>query len=127
MVGAACMGVCRQEAAARLGRKEGLPGCFVVVGVVVVIVVNPRTARVLILNSNQGNGCAVVLASRVPLLLDGKLSYGSSGGRGSGNVAVVVVPSPQILPPGTRAIIKSHLAAINGHLRRCLTATTMIT
>ncbi len=43
MVGAARAGARRQEAAAQLGRKEGSPGIFVVV--VVVIVVNPRTAR----------------------------------------------------------------------------------
>ncbi len=43
MVGAARAGVCRQEAAAQSGRKEGSPGIFVIV--VVVIVVDPRTVQ----------------------------------------------------------------------------------
>ncbi len=56
-----------------------------------------------------GGGGAAVVASFVPLLSDGKLSYGS------GNVVVVViVPSPQILLPGAGAIVESHLAAIDG-------------
>ncbi len=66
-------------------------------------------------------GGATVVASFAPLLSDGKLSYGS------GNVAVVVMPSPQILPPGTGAIVESHLTAINGHQRRCSSAMMMIT
>ncbi len=43
MVGGARAGARQREAAAQLGRKEGLPGIFVVV--VVLIVVDPRTAR----------------------------------------------------------------------------------
>jgi hypothetical protein len=43
MVGAALAGARRREAAAQLGREEGSPGIFVVV--VVVIAVDPRTAR----------------------------------------------------------------------------------
>jgi hypothetical protein len=43
MVGAARAGAHRREAAAQLGREERSPGIFVVV--VVVIVVDPRTAR----------------------------------------------------------------------------------
>ncbi len=68
-----------------------------------------------------GGGGAAVVASFIPLLSDGELSYGS------GDIIVVVVPSPQILPPGAGAIIESHLAAIDGHQRRCSSATTMIT
>ena len=70
-----------------------------------------------------GSGrAAAVVASFVPLLSDGKLSYGS------GNVVVVViVPSPQILLPGAGAISESHLAAIDGHQRCCSSATMMIT
>jgi hypothetical protein len=60
-------------------------------------------------------------ASRVPLLSDGKLSYGG------GDVVVVLVPSPQILPPGARAIAESHLAAIDSHQCRRSSATTTIT
>ncbi len=60
-----------------------------------------------------GGGGAAVVASFVPLLSDSKMSYGG------GDVVVVVVPSPQILPPGTGVIVKSHLAAINGHQRQC--------
>ncbi len=61
------------------------------------------------------------MASFVPLLSDGELSYGG------GNVVVVFVPSPQILPPGTGAIVESHLAAIGGHQRCRSSATAMIT
>ncbi len=43
MVGAAHVGARQREAAAQLGREEGSPGIFVVV--VVVIVVDPWTAR----------------------------------------------------------------------------------
>ena len=68
-----------------------------------------------------GGGGATVVASFVPLLLDGKLLF--SGG----NIVVIVVPSPQILPPGARVIVESHLAAIDGHQRRCSSATAMIT
>ncbi len=68
-----------------------------------------------------GGGGAAIVASFVPLLSDGKLLHGG------GNVIVIVVPSPQILLPGAGAIIKSHLAAINGHQRRCSSPTTMIT
>ncbi len=68
-----------------------------------------------------GGSSAAIVASFLPLLLDGKLLYGS------GNVAVVIVPSPQILPPGAGAIVESHLAAINGHQRHCSSATMMIT
>jgi hypothetical protein len=67
-----------------------------------------------------GSGAAIV-ASFVPLLLDSKLLYGG------GDVLVIVVPSLQILPPGAGAIVESHLAAIDGHQRRCSLATTMIT
>ncbi len=68
-----------------------------------------------------GGGGAAVVASFIPLLSDGKLSYGG------GDVVIVVVPSPQILPRGAGVIVKSHLAAINGHQCRCSSATTMIT
>ncbi len=68
-----------------------------------------------------GGGGAAIVASFAPLLSDGELSYSGS------NIIVVVVPSPQILLPGAGAIVKSHLAAINGHQRRCSSPTTMIT
>ncbi len=80
-----------------------------------------RRAGINMTGGIGGGGGAAVVASFVPLLLDGELSYGG------GNVIVVVVPTPQILPPGARAIVESHLAAINGHQRRCSLATTMIT
>jgi hypothetical protein len=101
--------------------EEGSPGLFVVV--VVVIIVNlwmARASMLTVTGGMGGGGGAIVVASRVPLLLDGKLLYGS------GDVVVVVVSSPQILPPGAR-IVKSHLAAVNGHQRHCSLATTMIT
>ena len=68
-----------------------------------------------------GGGDAAVVASCVPLLSDGELSYGG------GDDVVVVVPSPQISPPGAREIVESHLAAIDGHQRHRSSATTMIT
>ncbi len=105
-----------------MGREEGLPGLFVVV--LVVIVVDPWTARASMSTATggMGSGCGtIVMASRVPQLLDGKLLYGG------GNVVVVVVPSPQILPPGAGVIVESHLAAIDGHQRRRSSATTTIT
>jgi hypothetical protein len=40
---------------------------------------------------------------------------------------VVVLPSPQILPPSAKAIVKSHLVAINGHQRSRSSATTTTT
>ncbi len=67
-----------------------------------------------------GGGSAAVVASFEPLLLDSELSYG-------GGDVVVIVPSPQILPPGAGAIVESHLAAINGHQHRPSLATMMIT
>jgi hypothetical protein len=69
-----------------------------------------------------GSGrAAAVVASFVPLLSDGELSYSSR------NVVVVVAPSSQILLPGAGAISESHLAAIDGHQRCCSSATMMIT
>ncbi len=50
-----------------------------------------------------------------------ELSYGG------GNVIIVIVPSPQTLPPRAGAIVESHLAAINGHQRRRSLATMTIT
>jgi hypothetical protein len=44
MVGAARAGARQREAAAQLGREEGSPGIFLII-VVVIIAVNPRTAR----------------------------------------------------------------------------------
>ncbi len=123
MVNAACAGARRREAAARLGCEEGLPGLFIVV-ILVVIVVNPRMVWALMSTATGGmggGGSAAVVASCVPLLLDGELSY---GGRDD---VVVVVPSLQILPPGARAIVESHLVAIDGHQRHRSLATTMIT
>jgi hypothetical protein len=89
-----------REAAARLGREEGSPGLLVVV--VVVIVIDPRTARASMSTATGGmggGGGAAVVVSRVPLFSNGELSYGG------GDVVIVVVPSPQILPPGAGAIV----------------------
>ena len=36
--------------------------------------------------------------------------------------AAAVAPVLQILPPGSRTIVGSHLVAIDGHLRRCCRA-----
>ncbi len=105
-----------------MGHKERLPGLFVIV--VIAIVVDPWTARALMSTATGGmggGGGAAIVASRIPLLSNGKLLYGS------GNVLVVIVPSPQILPPGAGAIVESHLAAINGHQCRCSLATMTIT
>ena len=33
--------------------------------------------------------------------------------------AIVVAPVPHILPLGSRTIVESHLATIDGHLQRC--------
>jgi hypothetical protein len=123
MVGAACAGARRQEAAARLGREEGSPGLFVIV-VIVVIAVNPWAARASMSTATRGmggGGGAAVVGSCVPLLSDGELSYGGS------DDVVFVVPSLQILRPGVRAIVESHLAAIDGHQHHRSSATTMIT
>jgi hypothetical protein len=68
-----------------------------------------------------GGSSTAVVASFVPFLSDSELSYGG------GDVLLVVMPSPQILPPGAGSIVESHLAAIDGHQRRCTSATTMIT
>ncbi len=100
-----------------------MPEIFVVV-VVIVIVVNPRTARASMLTAAGGmggGGSTAIVASCVPLLSDGELSYGS------GDNVVLVVPSLQILPPGARVIVESHLAAIDGHQRHRSSAMMMIT
>ena len=65
----------------------------------------------------SGGGAAIV-ASHMPLLSNGKLPY--SGG----NVVIVIVPSPQILPPGRG---NRRVAAIDGHRHRCSSAKATIT
>ncbi len=120
MVGAARAGARRREAAVQLGREEGSPGTFCRC----LCCHHCRSLDGVGINVTRGiggGGSATVVASFVPLLSDGKLLYGGS------DVVVIIMPSPQILPPGAGAIVKSHLAAINGHQRRCSLAMTMIT
>ncbi len=105
-----------------MGREEGSPGIFVVVVIVIVVVPWTAQASMSTVTGGMGSGSgAIVMASHVPLLSDGKLSYGS------GDVFVIVAPSPQILPPGAGAIVESHLAAINGNQCCCSSATTTLT
>jgi hypothetical protein len=69
---------------------------------------SPDGAGINVTRGIGSGGSAAVVASFIPLLLDGKLLYGGS------DFVVVVVPSLQILPPGAGAIVESHLAAIDG-------------